>query len=301
MVALAGGVRLRVSDDYNMAIEDSDLSQRQPKHFFLTTALMTQANQALTNAGSLVRLAQSGGQIRILTGWWGTKILDRVTAVLASTASPDTLPQNCNLIAESVTGRQNMEQRGMGAVSAAKTALLGNGDDLTEREVEDYVKRFRDAGTRWNFSGVSANQFANPDIGESYMIVTLSPSDEYDEYIRLSENFNRHSEVERTRYRALEARLTDILALRNGGAATVRDYESGLDRVLNWSYHFAGVVARSGGDSVTLENYARGDNRQGNPDPRWYFQMYSQTNSGQSFHEAHKAQNAYANPLTVKV
>lgn len=62
-------------------------------------------------------------------------------------------------------------------------------------------------------------------------------------------------------------------------------------------FHFGGVVARSGNDRITLENYARGDNRADKPDPLWYFQMDG-TAQGQSFHEFHKAKNDYANPLT---
>lgn len=59
-----------------------------------------------------------------------------------------------------------------------------------------------------------------------------------------------------------------------------------------------GVVASSGNDTITLENYARGDKRKNKFDPRWYFQMYGR-NSGQSFHEQHAATSEYSNALTV--
>jgi hypothetical protein len=110
-----------------------------------------------------------------------------------------------------------------------------------------------------------ANRYARPEVGSAYMIGTLGQG----------------------------------TPLPNG-KSRIRDYETGLDRDVSWSYHFGGVVARSGGDRVTLENYARGDNRQDNPDPRWYFQMYGEK-EGQSFHEFHKGKAEYANPITISV
>jgi hypothetical protein len=75
---------------------------------------------------------------------------------------------------------------------------------------------------------------------------------------------------------------------------------SNQTRILNWQYHFAGVVAESGRDRVVLENYARADKRGGGPDPRWFFQMYGER-SGQSFHEVHAGTEGFANPVTVVV
>jgi hypothetical protein len=55
--------------------------------------------------------------------------------------------------------------------------------------------------------------------------------------------------------------------------------------------HWAGVLARSGGDYVTLENYAvnPGTTFQGgaNVNPNWYVRMFG-SKTGQSFYEFHK-------------
>lgn len=298
-----GGVRLRLSDDARMAIEDSDLQQRQPKVFFLTAELLASSNRDLELAQSNVRLRRSGGSIRILTGWWSTNILVAVTAEYQGHASPDQLPQNCNLIAEQVTGRRSMETLGINAVNAAKIRVFGESEDLSEEMVRDYVTRFGRADMRKSptLATARANQFANPGIGDAYMIATIRPTNDLERYIAGSPNFNSMTKEERDKYLALEARLPELQERYGGAQADVYDFESREERRLGWSYHFAGVVARSGNDCVTLENYARGDLRTEKPDPRWYFQMYSQSKSGQSFHEAHKAQNAYANPLTVTV
>ncbi|MCA9661775.1 MAG: DUF4157 domain-containing protein, partial [Myxococcales bacterium] len=58
-----------------------------------------------------------------------------------------------------------------------------------------------------------------------------------------------------------------------------------------WNYHWAGVVARDGDDSVTLENYTRDNAKRigKSADPRWYFQMYGV--GKQSFHAFHTDKN----------
>ena len=290
-----GGIALRVSDDYQMAIENSDLGNRQPKNFFLTGALLTASNLALTNAGAAVQLVASGGTISILTGWWGTVTLQRVTASYTGHGSPDDLPQNCNLIAEAVTGRHGAQGQGNTAVTAARRALYGGTGNPSLDELRGYVRDYGDASTRTNaFPGQrNLNQFANPGIGDAYMIATQEPFSEYDEFTAM----RPVTEEEWARYNVLVKKFSKP----SSGRKKILDVESGRTRTLGWSFHFAGVVASSGDDRVTLENYARGDDRRGGGDPRWYFQMYSQSTSGQTFHEAHKAQNAYANPLTLTI
>lgn len=57
-----------------------------------------------------------------------------------------------------------------------------------------------------------------------------------------------------------------------------------------WNYHWGGVVARDGADSVTLENYTRDRRNEAAVkyvDPRWYFQMFGV--GQQSFHTYHSA------------
>ncbi|HEX9989536.1 MAG TPA: hypothetical protein VGE45_13795 [Chloroflexia bacterium] len=69
-----------------------------------------------------------------------------------------------------------------------------------------------------------------------------------------------------------------------------------------WNFHWAGVVMKSGGDSVTLENYAVGDSTVKNTD--WSFQMYgSATKKGQTFHEQHRDVHAQhgESPTTMAV
>jgi hypothetical protein len=105
-----------------------------------------------------------------------------------------------------------------------------------------------------------------------------------------------------------DPRVGDILSIRTIGAETrqgndwyVKDYQSGKTLKNPFQYHFATVIARSGNDYITMENYARqeeeGDRHHGasREDPRYFFQMYGPDE--QSFHSEQK--DEYANPMTL--
>jgi hypothetical protein len=62
-----------------------------------------------------------------------------------------------------------------------------------------------------------------------------------------------------------------------------------------WSFHFAAVIARDDGDSVTLENYNRMKGSEG--DDEWYFDM--QGPRAQSFHDKHK--DTVADGVTLRM
>jgi|GEM_PF-1354985 len=268
------GLSVRLSDDNNMAIEDSNLTNRQPKSFYATQELLTSANQALTKVGSGVKLNQGKRTLTVLTGWYTSKTLVEVYPRFLKSKGYNygqldqvVGPQNCNEIAEMVTGIRKILPTGDDTHLKAVNRFLNSDDDFADIDnarTQTYVAYLNSRATR--LSRLRANRFATPDIGDAYMIRTLGEPSEF----------------------------------LSGGRARIRDYASGTDRILGWAEHFAGVVVRSGNDTLTLENYARGDNRQANPDPRWYFQMYGQ-NHGQSFHEFHSAKNEYANPVTVSV
>ena len=277
------GLSLRVSDDCNMAIEDTDLTGRQPKEFYATQAVITDANTLLGRGNSRFSLEAREHRLTILTGWSGTKNLLRVVPRYDGN-SANNAPQNCNAIAAAVVGMTSDGLSAEGETAGLDTALRiaglpGGRDDEgwlaavrdlnnTEQDLMDAVARNYVRGKNRYQERVrttGANQYAKPEVGDAFAIVTMG----YGQVV-------------------------------NPGRRTVRvrDVESGLDRTMDWNYHFGGVVARSGNDRITLENYARGDNRMNNADPRWYFQMYGEK-QGQSFHEFYSAKPDYANPVTI--
>lgn len=277
----AMGSSLRVSDDYNMAIEDSNLRGRQPKSFFASDAVINASNQALTRVGSPIRLVKSGGSITII-GWWaGRWRLHEVRPTFDNNVGgpnidPDNLPQNCNEVAIMVT-KAHLGSIPQTRSSDVLKAIRGKDrkQDVTEEDLQAYVNLTEGRAIKRQ----GANKFAKPGVGDAYMIASITNAE----------------------HLATEAMTVgDMVRFEQIGTRTQwRDYRSGEDREMRWPYHFAGVVAVSGNDRVTLENYARGDNRQAGADPRWFFQMYG-NKPGQSFHEATQGPD-YVNPLTVVI
>lgn len=295
---------LRVSDDYCMAIEDTDLGRRQPKAFFATDAVITASNTALAQAGSPIELVKTGEKVTIVS-FWSSWVLYGVIPRF-NKGSANKLPQNCNDIASTITTIGNIDATGQNQLDSSFRNLMGLGKkgDITT-SAKAYVTRYGDAADRNNrdLSQRHLNQFANPGIGGSYMIHTVAQTeqdqlnDEQDQLAKdLMSGVKSKHEVT-PRLSQIEQRMKEL----SSRATRVFDHQSNTYRNVNWSYHFAAVVARSGGDCVTLENYARGDMKVAGPDPRWYFQMYSQSQSNQTFHEFHKGKGDYANPMTVSL
>lgn len=309
-------VSLRISDDHRMAIEDSNLVNRQPKCFFATAAVVAAANVQLQNTGSPVRLQTGGETIDVYSG---PHTYQRLSKVLPRRADNTQIglalraAQNCNNMAGFVTGRRSADSglvtdtatridfqlpgnivsevqyaigqflaerldassgdhlAAIAAIPAVSDDPIGDqrrGDQLRNRIARDYVSVLRGQNrerVRSELEALGINEFATADVGEAYVISSLAgPEDR-------------------------QGRIRDI--------ASNRLFQA------SWSYHFGGVVAKSGGDVITLENYARGSDEPMGPnpaaDPRWYFQMYSQRKRGQTFHEFHAATRGYANPMTL--
>ena len=275
-----------------MAIEDLNLVARQPKTFYATEDVIGRSNAKLEQIGSRIWLGRGAQSITVWTSANRSYRLSQVSLHLRPNPSfrgmvsfdelfDPLLPQNCNAVAAEVMawspGNLNMKQdvafaaAGKFAPKAfAREQKMVVGKNATREEYlrtkDDVAKEYvenPDAARIARESGV--NRHAKPETGEAYMIMPIGGG----------------SSV-------------------GGGRSKVYDYRHQEERVLGWPYHFAGVVAVSGTDRITLENYARPDERKEQPDPRWYFQMYGEE-KGQSFHEFHEETKQYANPVTITV
>lgn len=97
-----------------------------------------------------------------------------------------------------------------------------------------------------------------------------------------------------------DAFVTFSLGARDG-EGKVKDFASGGEKTPRWGEHWGGVVATDGGDYITLENYARKDEDNGNTphsETRAFFQMYG-SKRDQTWHEQHVRSGEFANPLTL--
>ncbi|HEX7239159.1 MAG TPA: hypothetical protein VF263_02750 [Longimicrobiaceae bacterium] len=94
-----------------------------------------------------------------------------------------------------------------------------------------------------------------------------------------------------------------------GEGWTSKEGGKGYPGMSTWIYHWAGVVLKTGGDRVTLENYAVPDPKdpyRNDPEAvndRWMFQMYGPASKqGQTFHEQQEAHHELGDqPFTMRV
>jgi hypothetical protein len=296
--------RLRVSDDFQMAIQDTDLSTTQPKVFYATDKVFQDSRTKLREVRSKFQLVKTS---RVLTLWDGNSTRRRLTQLLPQkTEEPVDQPlmlrskQACNEMSEQVTGTDNLEMYptsshllpvnelysramlgGLTQIAAVVAHAMGKSDgsrggEVVDASTERELNRItQEIGVEYNqalsdlnhgkldkiLQYLKINQYASPDVGDAFVIGSVAALDDL-------------------------GQLTDL--------------RTGTTFVPKWPYHFGGVVAKSGSDTVTLENYIRSSEVEGNraSDPRWYFQMYG-GGIGQSFHEANIALGGYANPVTT--
>lgn len=308
--AAAKTPNLRVSDDYQMAIEDTNTDLRQAKVFYATQAIIDASNHQLDTANSAYRLTPvGGGSIEVYSVLRYRYVLRQVTVSQdrGRVVGRDVrTPVNCDDMGASVVGIRDwktLTPRSLGKHQASMPRMRfpDMGSDITQT-IADLVARL--AGTQKS--------------GETY---TFDPSRELKEEASLAD------EIARKYVQALRDKKTDAILKEMGvnqyaapavgeafvirniavqdESGRVMDYVSRTRKKIDWPYHFAGVVAQSGNDRVTLENYDRSQEQKDTgrqptlktADPRWFFQMYG--GGGQSFHSVQAPQ--YANPITLAV
>jgi hypothetical protein len=99
---------LRVSDNGGLAVEDADLTRRQPRSFFADQGLIPDWNQALTRAGSLLQLIPELPTVTLLPPAGGApRTLVRVRPAnlsLGNAGDQMTITENCDGNVGDVTG-----------------------------------------------------------------------------------------------------------------------------------------------------------------------------------------------------
>ncbi|HTQ79118.1 MAG TPA: DUF4157 domain-containing protein [Thermoanaerobaculia bacterium] len=301
-------VALRVSDDHQMAIEDTDLSGRQPKVFFATNKVIRASNAALDRVSSGFRLAQGGRSVRILSAagvehtLWAVYPLARTVRRLPE-LSQITTNQNCNDLATAVIGIKTTSHSVMLKPPPGVPSGVGTINQQIHYTVADLVAkvlRKGETGFVYDMRRVATHMEWKTGEGEKKMRLAIDQiSREYSKAMAKGSaddllakwGINRHAAPA-----VGDAFVIHSVAAENEGQIT--DWDSERTIVPKWPYHWGGVVARSGADVVTLENYARESGGSKSADPRWYFQMYGEK-PGQSFHEAWKATGEFANPVTL--
>ncbi|WP_329172821.1 eCIS core domain-containing protein [Streptomyces sp. NBC_01477] len=292
-----GSVRLRISDNYDLAVEQGS---GESKVFFAAEQHIAAANEALTGR---VRLHQGKRFLR-MRGETGEKRLFQVKPVVENTASelakagrgagstgglaglvaPKTkkttglsvlTPQRCNEMADFVSGRRDVAFNGTTAWDNFLAKVL----DIVHSSGEEHLNTLE-----------TARREASSVVGDNAAYFTYTQ--------RMSREFQDLKDADSPELEeALEQLgLNDFLPPpAPGSVVTTVGYgdaqqEDARDRDRYFEYHFGTVVATSGHDYVTMENYARRDPAVGNDtlssgDPLFFFRMYgTRRELGETWH-----------------
>jgi hypothetical protein len=266
------GEDLRISDDGNMAVEQA--SKYGSKYLYAKSALIDSANQELRDVGSVIRLKAGGTTLKGPSpDGNGNRTLSRVIArnIVTNTEGNDLeIWADC--------GRSGRDVMGAGGGTG--------GGNMTGV----YKKKHGFLGTLFNADTTRKTSASGPKAMAKEIYDKLGGRDAYD---NLSANEKDAFDQEARINRYAEPGVGEGFTMASGGA----NYKGKS----TWNFHWGGVIMVSGGDRVTLENYAVGDASVKNKE--WDFQMYGPaTKAGQTFHDQHKATKQHGNaPTTIHV
>jgi hypothetical protein len=297
---------VRVSANGNMAVEDCDLSARQPKAFYATQAVITASNDRLAVIGSTYRLvgdAPGPNQQRITIGG---NVLLRVTPRnhVDGTAgfTTDGL-QSCSELVERVVGSMGLQPRfdvdpmvpphplieyhvARELLAPPLPAVLDETSSATRGATAraiamPYGQAVHGAAAGFvnDLQRYGLNQFAAPGVGEAFCTSSLVAG-----VAGMSLGMGANPPTQTDYARPIVGANPVVLTART------------------WGSHWAGVVAVDGSDVVTLENYARSsEDALANTDTRYYFQMYqtNPANPGDTFHSTWTGTPMQAIPAPV--
>ena len=193
------------------------LNQAEAKRFFAIPGKIQESNKLLHDSGSPLRLTQGTGQVNLPAGG---PTLYEVTPDLNQVVNNSS---ECGNFAENILGVP---------VSTAELATGGGPQTIAQVGPTPW-RAAREAQINLALgaqvpSQVGADQNTDPEVGEAFGI-----------YARTNPPANG----------AWQAILNGMAAVRNRLLVTIP--------YLKWGEHWAGVIAKSGGDYVTLENYNR--------------------------------------------
>ena len=285
-LAQRGNQTLRVSDDGTMAVAEG-----YPNHdFWAERALISSADSALKAKGSAISLKAGGSATVIRKPRGGRARLIKVVPTNSRTnTSGDSMMHyaDCGRSTRDVMGG-NGEQWGQIRATYTEEGQVpveGDwGDKLSElwggATQPGPVRKETGAGHRpgdWKaeiFDAVAGGEHAYRGLDE----VEQRKIDE-------AAGINDFANPE----------IGEGFTMSSGGAP-IAGFEDNT-----WNFHFAGLVMKSGGDFVTLENFSVSKPDVSNTD--WTFDMYGPAHKeGQTFHDQHTDTNQHGEtPTTLAV
>ncbi|MFI6375746.1 DUF4157 domain-containing protein [Streptomyces sp. NPDC050546] len=277
----AGEVDLAVSDKFDLAVEHAG-GGKEPKNFFATDKQLSASIKNLPGAGQKRGLSLSKtGRTLTIEGSDRKVVLYEVEPKYRKekggekTKGLDVLtPQRCNAMVGWVTGNQSMYREA---------------DNRYWETIEQFLARMEPGGG-WQGQFQEAIDGGDP---AGYDRITFGMSGRFQQLVRESpENAERVlQDLEANQHAAIPRVGDGMVTMARPDAeqheARKEARREGSDNYMD--YHYGGVVAVSGSDYITMENYAREQHDDSMPtldrnDPLWYFRMYGKE-AGRTWHE----------------
>ena len=211
--------RLRVSDTNDLAVPQA--SRSEAKVFYATPEMLEQSNRELHDAGSPLRLAARAGRVTVPRS--GPAPSRQLVEVAPDLGEVNLENHECGAFAREV----------LGPTFDHAEVDTGGGPHLVDGlGARNPATRDNTINTTLNGQGaeqVGGNEEAAPRVGEAYGIFA----------------------------RTTVPQPQGTLGAMVNALGQVASRLLSTTPYLQWGEHWAGVVARSGGDAVTLENYNR--------------------------------------------
>jgi hypothetical protein len=280
----------RVSDDLNIAIRQDTSKPAYGSHaFFADAGLITSSSTALKAQTSRLELT-AGSEKMTVTDGKASKTLNRVI--------PKNLEDGSKGNRKGKAGMQWPDDCG----DAANSIMQGN--ERHTKGVFHDQKTGTEKTTKTLEYGTDTETYRGNTMHTPHMMLdeilkaTLDPGPK-----KAREKYQKMSPAERDDFDK-KVGINKYADPSVGEAySIVSDKDEFADGKSAWNFHWGGVAMKSGGDHVTMENFA------GSGADAWDFQMYgSASKPGQTFHEQQaertdsSGQDEYgAHPSTIRV
>lgn len=310
---------VRIADDGKMAVPEE--SMIGSKTAYATPSLITSASAALKAATSVIEL-QPGGLSWKANDKDGNNEQDLVDIVPVNTTdgSKDTsmnMWADCGRSAKTVSGMDGGSGQGNASPVArynknGKERKGKQGDWMDIQKVRMMMDLFSTKSSWWkifspkyksklDLSGLNAKLVVYNDTKAKW---AAEPDKESGKALALQRKMailaKELDDMSRAEYEKLDADAKDQFD-KEAGINMYADPEIGEAFHVStggndhpdkdpdagtWNFHWAGVVMKTGGDTMTLENYSVSDYAVQNED--WVMQIYGVGKKGQSAHEEHR-------------
>lgn len=278
---------IRVSTDGRLAIEDTNLTHRQPKVFYAEKKIVGQSNKALAKNKSKYQLFSSAANALTVPDQKGKQHqLDEIqpqevpdtsrgkayTGVSNNRGVGTSVEVDCTEVCKAILGKDP----GF-VMPVLQKSLPLKSSFLHEYRLAVYMDGRHAMGKKTATSRMKASQNQNPQpnnfdaIAQSYMDLRTNHA-QVAQAIEAELGIN-----EQARAKVGQAFVSSTLAT---PGTNITDYAANLGggatlpKASTWGSHYGSVVATSAGDTVTLENYARDQEGGMQTGAMYYFQMY---------------------------